>query len=373
VNRRQIAFLLTLVAVVAFVNVVCQAQSKALLTRHVSEATLNGQAPLVGKLPAAQSLHFDIVLALRHQPELDNFVKEVSNPKSSSYRHFLTPSEFTARFGPSQEEFDAVVRFATASGFTVVSGNLNARDVRLTGSVANIEQAFHVTMGVYQHPTENRTFYAPDREPTVDLPFQLWHISGLDNYWIPRPTLAHRDLKVKSEAVEGSCPGSSYCGSDMRAAYYGSGPLTGAGQSVGLVEYLGYDIADLNTYFQNVGQTDNVPVIGISTDGTSLTCIYADGCDDREQILDMVQAISMAPAMSAVYVYVGSSDTAILSAMASDTPLPLQLSASWTWGPNPSGDDPYFEQFAAQGQTYFTAAGDGGAYEGSALWPPNSQ
>jgi kumamolisin len=341
---------------VAFVNVVCQAQPKTLLTRHVSEATLNGQAPLVGKLPATQSMRFDIVLALRNQPGLDNFVKEVSDPKSSSYRKFLTPSEFTARFGPSQEDFYALVRFAKASGFTVVSGDLNARDLRLTGSVANIEQAFHVSLGVYQHPTENRTFYAPDREPTVDLPFQLWHITGL-----------------KSEAVEGSCPGDSYCGSDMRAAYYGSGPLTGAGQSVGLVEYLGYDIADLNTYFKNVGQTDNVPVIGISTDGTSLTCLYADGCDDREQILDMVQAISMAPAMNAVYVYVGSSDTAILSAMASDTPLPLQLSASWTWGPNPSGDDPYFEQFAAQGQTYLTAAGDGGAYEGSALWPPNSQ
>jgi len=373
VNRRQTVFILTLVAIVAFVNVVCQAQPKTLLTRHVSEATLNGQAPLVGKLPATQSMRFDIVLALRNQPGLDNFVKEVSDPKSSSYRKFLTPSEFTARFGPSQEDFDALVRFAKASGFTVVSGDLNARDLRLTGSVANIEQAFHVSLGVYQHPTENRTFYAPDREPTMDLPFQLWHITGLDNYSIPRPTLAHREIKVKSEAVEGSCPGDSYCGSDMRAAYYGSGPLTGAGQSVGLVEYLGYDIADLNTYFKNVGQTDNVPVIGISTDGTSLTCLYADGCDDREQILDMVQAISMAPAMNAVYVYVGSSDTAILSAMASDTPLPLQLSASWTWGPNPSGDDPYFEQFAAQGQTYFTAAGDGGAYEGSALWPPNSQ
>jgi len=373
VNRRQTVFILTLVAIVAFVNVVGQAQPKTLLTRHVSEATLNGQAPLVGKLPATQSMRFDIVLALRNQPGLDNFVKEVSDPKSSSYRKFLTPSEFTARFGPSQEDFDALVRFAKASGFTVVSGDLNARDLRLTGSVANIEQAFHVSLGVYQHPTENRTFYAPDREPTMDLPFQLWHITGLDNYSIPRPTLAHREIKVKSEAVEGSCPGDSYCGSDMRAAYYGSGPLTGAGQSVGLVEYLGYDIADLNTYFKNVGQTDNVPVIGISTDGTSLTCLYADGCDDREQILDMVQAISMAPAMNAVYVYVGSSDTAILSAMASDTPLPLQLSASWTWGPNPSGDDPYFEQFAAQGQTYFTAAGDGGAYEGSALWPPNSQ
>src|SRR2546430_10580369 len=38
--------------------------------------------------------------------------------------------------------------------------------------------------------------YAPDREPTVNLPFPLWHITGLDNYSIPHPAgLHHRDRK----------------------------------------------------------------------------------------------------------------------------------------------------------------------------------
>jgi hypothetical protein len=60
--------------------------------------------------------------------------------------------------------------------------------------------------------------------------------------------------------------------------------------------------------------------------------------------------------------YVGSSDTALLSGMSSDTPLPLNLSSSWYWGANPSGDDPYFEKMAAQGQTYFEASGDSGGY-----------
>ena len=69
----------------------------------------------------------------------------------------------------------------------MVGGSRDGMDVQLEGSVTSIETAFNVSMGVYQHPTENRTFYAPDREPTVDLPFPLWHISGLDNYSIPRP------------------------------------------------------------------------------------------------------------------------------------------------------------------------------------------
>ncbi len=53
----------------------------------------------------------------------------------------------------------------------------------------------------------------------------------------------------------------------MRAAYYGGTTLTGAGQSVGLLEFAGYNIADVNTYFAKVKQTNNVTVVGVSTDG----------------------------------------------------------------------------------------------------------
>ena len=108
-------------------------------------------------------------------------MQEVQDPTSPFYHQFLTPQEVTARFGASQEDWDALVAFAKASGFEIVSGNREERDLRLTGTVANIEKAFHVTMGTYHDLTEDRTFFAVDREPTVDLPFQLWHITGLDN------------------------------------------------------------------------------------------------------------------------------------------------------------------------------------------------
>ncbi|MFZ0798034.1 MAG: choice-of-anchor D domain-containing protein [Terriglobales bacterium] len=373
-NRRLVVFFLTVVALVTGVNIVCQAQSKTLLTRHVREVTLNGQAKLVGHLPATETMHIDVVLPLRDQPGLENFVKEVSNPKSSLYRHYVTPSEFTARFGPTEQQYDALISFAQANGFTVLGGSRDSMDVQLKGSVADIERAFHVSMGVYQHPTENRTFFAPDREPTVDLPFQLWHISGLDNYAIPRPLYVKRDFKVQPLATTGSCPGASFCGSDMRAAYYEGSALTGAGQNLGLLEYAGFDIADVNTYYENAGQTLYVNIVGISTDGTPILCTEADGgCDDTEQTIDITQAAGMAPNMNTIYVYVGSSDTALLSGMSTDTPLPANLSSSWSWSPaDPSTDNPYFMKMISQGQTYFQASGDGGAYEGSSPWPMNS-
>ena len=166
-----------------------QAQAQSMPTRHLRQAVISGEATFLNRLPETQTLRLDIVLPLRDPAGLEKFLQEVYDPSSPSYRHFLTVPEFTARFGPTQEDYDAVIQYATSNGFKVVGGSRDGMDVQLEGSVTSIEAAFNVSMSVYQHPTENRTFYAPDREPTVDLPFPLWHISGLDNYSIPHPSL----------------------------------------------------------------------------------------------------------------------------------------------------------------------------------------
>jgi kumamolisin len=373
VIRKLSISLLALIAIVSATTVVCQAEPRTLLTRHVREEVSTGGAKLVGQLPATQTMHIDVMLALRHQPELENFLKEVYDPSSSSYRQFVTVEEFAARFGPSQEDYDGLLAFAKANGFTVVNGSRNRMDVVLTAPVSSVEKAFHVTMGVYQHPTEDRTFYSPDREPAVDLPFQLWHISGLDNYSIPRPALVHADAKVKSNATVGSGPDQSFLGSDMRAAYYGGSALTGSGQSLGLLEYAGTDLTDLDTYYKNVGQTEAVPITLTSVDGTPVTCTEPS-CDDTEQTIDMTQALGMAPGMASLVMYIGSTDSAIFNAMATAKPLNAQLSCSWYWSPaDPKTLNPIFEEFAAQGQNLFDAAGDHESWQiGGSIWPADN-
>ncbi len=376
VIRTLSAFLLLLAAIVHVASILCRAEPETLLTSHVPDAVLNGEARLVGRLPATQIIHFDIVLALRHPAELKDFLRKVYDPASPSYRHFVAVPEFTARFGPSQEDYDALIVFAKASGFKMFSGSRDSMDVQFTATVANIERAFHVNIGLYQDPQENRTFYSPDREPTADLPMRLWHVTGLDNYLIPKRALVRRDPKVEGEVTQaetGSCPGQSFCGSDMRAAYYGDTALTGAGQNIGLFEELGFDIQDVNTYYQGAGQTYTFNVVGISADGTSINCSRKQRCNDLEQTLDITQAGGMAPGVTTIYVYVGSSGTAILSAMSTDTPLPLNLSSSWYDFGSAEADDPYFEKMAAQGQTFLQASGDSGGYTEQSPWPMNSQ
>ena len=380
--RRISLLLLTVAAMLSVATMNSHAQS--VLTHHVREATRTGEAPVSGRLPASQIMQLDVVLPLRDQAGLDAFLKDVYDPTSFSYRRFLTPTEFTERFGPSQENYDAVIAFVKANGFEVTGGSRDGMEVQIKGPVSSVEKAFHVSMRTYQHPTEGRTFYGPDREPTTDLPFALWHVSGLDNFSIPHPMFVKKSDYAKAHGIEpdqvvkhattGSGPSASFLGSDMRAAYYGGTALTGAGQNLGLFEYEGTDLADLTTYFKNVGQTNNVPITLLSTDGTSTACLdtRAGGdCDDTEQTLDMTQAIGMAPGLASLVVYIGSTDTAIISAMTTHSPLPATIGCSWGWTPaDPSTLDPYFEKMSAQGQNFFAASGDSSTWSSSnEAWP----
>ncbi len=359
--------------------------AQSLPTHHVRDVVRTGQVAPNGRLPQNQLLQLDLVLPLRDPAGLKNFLSDVYNPAGGNYRHFVTPQEFTARFGPTQAQYDEVVRFAQGNDLSVVGGSRDQMEVRVKGTVGAIEAALHVSLNTYPHPAENRTFYGVDREPTPNLSFSLWHISGLDNFSIPKPLYVKKSdfaaahglypEQVVSHATTGSGPSASFLGSDMRAAYYGGTALTGAGQHLGLLEFAGTDLADLNTYYANAHQTNSVPVNLISVDGSPTTCTYnfaGGNCDDTEQTLDMTQALGMAPGLASLDVYISTTDdVAIISAMTTHNPLPTTIGCSWGWTPvDNTSLDPYFQKMAAQGQNFFVAAGDSGTWSGmNPAWP----
>ena len=248
--------------------------------------------------------------------------------------------------------------FARASGFTVGDVPANRLMVPIRGSVAQMESAFHVRMNTYQHPTEERSFFSPDREPSLNLTVPIAHIVGLDNFFIPHPIVtkaARPQASTSINGATGSGPGGSYLGSDMRAAYYGNSILTGSGQAVGLLELEGYDPNDVDLTFSAAGQTYSVAINNVVLDGEPQP--YYGG--DTEQVLDIVQAIGMAPGLSQVRVYIGSVDADIFNAMAVEN-ICKQISNSWDLQYS-SADDAIFQEFAAQGQDLFVASGDDGA------------
>jgi kumamolisin len=378
--RRLASSALTVAALVCALNLVSFAQLQPTLTRHTRDAAMNGQARSMGRMPGNQAMELTLVLPLRNQSALRMFLQDLYTPSSPNYRHFLTVEQFTENFGPTIRDYATVQQWAKDNGFTLAGTSRNRLIVRINGSVQNVERAFHVNMMNYQHPTEGRTFFAPDREPTADLSVQLFHIGGLDSYSRPHANFVRRDpgqSGFQGDATTGSCPQKSFCGSDMRAAYYGGTTLTGAGQTLGLFEFLGTDLQDVTTYYTNAGQVNNVPITLLSVDGASTSCLARLGCDDTEQTLDITQALGMAPGLANLTVYIGKSDTflddaGIFNAMATAGPLDAQLSCSWSWTPpDPTTDDPFFLEFAAQGQNLFDAAGDSGKWtkQLTFVWP----
>src|ERR1700722_16618754 len=105
--RKVSVLLLTTVALVVGASVICQAQPQSLLTRHVRDVVSTGEARSAGRLPANQSMHIDVVLAMRDRAGLQSFLQQVHDPASASYRQFLSVQDFTNMFGPSQEDYDA--------------------------------------------------------------------------------------------------------------------------------------------------------------------------------------------------------------------------------------------------------------------------
>lgn len=354
---------LVLVAAFAAMSLIPDSFAQApqrLLTRHTRDVVMNGRAPRVGQLPSDRVLKLAIMLPLRNQPALSSLLRDLRNPQSPSYLRYLSVQQFTDQFGPTQADVDAVVRFAQSNGMTVTRTTPNHMVVDVRASVASIQRAFHVNLGVYQHPTEHRTFYAVDQEPTAGLSVQLWHIAGLDDYSPPRPLTRFAPKGALRTDQTGSGPSGQYLGSDMRAAYYGGTALTGAGQTIGIFG-LNFNLSDVEAYFSSIGQPFNPSVvITDSIDGYDTSC--PSSCNDGEPVADIVQSYSMAPGVNAVIEYEASNDVDTFTQMATDN-IAKQLSASVGWLPaDPAADEPIFQEFAAQGQNLFVASGDSGAY-----------
>jgi subtilase family serine protease len=312
-----------------------------------------------------QRLHLSIALPLRDAAGLDALLARIYDPASPDFRHYISVAEFARRFAPTALDYNTAVAFFQSNGMIVQRLSADRLLIDVEASVADAERVFHVTLGLYRHPTENRLFLAPDREPTLDLAVPVNEIIGLDDLFLPKPRL------VKSTAADGSAPTGSgphgyFIGSDIRAAYYGGVALTGFDQSLGLMELQGYNLSDVQAYFAKFSQPLDVKVVGISTDGSPLDC--AAHCNDVEQALDIEYAISMAPGLKQVQVYVANSPESVMAAMASDD-TSLQLSTSWGWHKHLVTDETLMKEMAVQGQSYLTASGDYSSLQASGPWP----
>lgn len=327
------------------------------LQRHVPAAVARLQP--IGDLPGTNRLRLSISLPLRHQDALNSLLRDLYNPASASYRHFLKPREFADQFGPSEEDYQALIAFAQAHHLEILRTQSNRVLLDVAAWPADVRDAFHVNMKVYQHPCEARTFYAPDAEPSIDLDIPWLHISGLDNYSLPRPMLRGDGGGRNPISQIGSGKNGTYLANDLRAAYVPGVTLDGAGQSLALVEFDTYYTNDILAY-EGLAGLQPVPITNVLVDGFD----QKPQGGNEEVAVDIEMAMAMAPGLAQILVYEDpyqpSGNNDILNQIATDD-LANQISCSWFFAID-GATDQIFQQMAAQGQSFFNACGDFGAY-----------
>jgi uncharacterized repeat protein (TIGR01451 family) len=336
------------------------------LRGHVPAVVSRGKVKALGDVDANAMMSVSIGLPVRNSEALEHLIQQVSDPSSSVYGHYLTPGEFTERFGPTEEQYQAVIEFARKNNLTITQKHPNRMLLSLRGRTADIEKAFSVKLHRYQHPTEGREFFSPDHEPTVPGSLSVLRIEGLDNFDIPHPSLKRSPVQpsAKSAGVSpklGSGPGGSYQGTDFRNAYAPGTTLTGNGQNVGLLQFDGFFASDIAAYASQIGLATVPNIIVVPIDGGVPT---PTPFGNPEVSLDLEMILSMSPGVGNIYVYEAPNPSPwpdILNRMANDN-VAKNLSSSWGGGPPDPVSEQIFQQMAVQGQTFFQASGDSDAY-----------
>ena len=362
--------------VMAFFSLPVAAAERQTIPGHVPAAVAKLKLQPIGRLAATNRIYMVIALPAHNREALTNLLRQMYDPSSTNFHHYLTPRQINEKFGATDAEYQTVLQFARTNGLTIVRTHDDRRMADVGGTVADIENAFHLHLLTYQHPIESRQFYAPDVEPSVEATVPILSISGLNNYSRHIPGAHLTPARSRGTSMNGSGPEGNFLGSDFRDAYAPGVNLTGTGQSVGLVELGVYNTSDITAYEQMAGLSS----VTLVNDNQ-----YCGAADDANSVLecslDIEMAIAMAPGLAAVWVFEGNDDVCtffdggdyddILDSMLGEPQIKI-FSSSWSGGGFDNSGELSLQYMALQGQTFFQSSGDGDAYTQTIQGPSDS-
>ena len=323
---------------------------------------------------------------------MSEYITSLSEAGSANYHHYLTPTQYAARYGAPASSVDALRAYFKSYGLRVISLSAGHDILRVTGTTTDIAQAFDAPL-----ETVRLSDGALDAHFTssASLPHALASdvtaVAGLDTV-TPLSTNLEVSRDVPAVATAGTCPAAgSSTGTtpnsvggytvQQQAALYGltaawSAGNTGVGQTIGVYELADYDTSDAQTYFTCYGLAPTISSVNV--DGGPTSQDNADNAPD-EATLDVEETAALAPGAK-VEVYQGTNNnsgpTDIYTQMASDDSATI-ITTSWgiceaqTDGAA-QAEQTIFQEMAAQGQTVVAAAGDDGSSDCEDTSSPSS-
>ncbi|MGK4582172.1 protease pro-enzyme activation domain-containing protein [Kitasatospora sp. HPMI-4] len=335
--------------------------ARVALPNTVTPAVAHSQKS--GDVPAAQQISVAVSLKLRNTSELDSLLAALSNPKSPQFGKYLTPAQFTARFGPTQADVAQVRSYLEGQGLKVTSVSANRQVVNATGTNAQIAKAFGTHESRYVDKLENKAFFANDDAASIpaSLAGVVQGVSGLNNKTVRNTRIAKPQNATSHATPSGFGP----------AQYNGAYNLNkvgtdGTGTTVALWEFDGYSSTNLKTYDSQFGLTGPA-VQTVSVDGAGYDSSPGQGQGEVELDSEIVRGV--APKAQQLIYEAPNTDQGELDMAAqivSENKVSV-ISISWgscepdTTASSMTAVDSSFKQAAAQGISIFSATGDDGS------------
>ncbi|MGO8672996.1 MAG: protease pro-enzyme activation domain-containing protein [Capsulimonadaceae bacterium] len=343
-------------------------------------------------VPTTKITTVSIVLAPRNTNQLTDLVKRLYDPSDPLYGKYLTPAEYAAQFGPTTDQVAAVSSFAQTTGLSVVSVSDNNAIVKLQGSVAQVEAAFHVALHEASTP-DGQEAMAPDTAPTLpaSLAGQVTAVVGLDTTGRARrdahATPVDPDIDIPN-VQHGTGVGGALAPKDFKSIYAMTNAAgTGSGETAAIIAFDGWTPADITKEESEYSLPSVVPQLVSVDGGTGVPTTNPDETDSIETTLDIDMMLFAAPNIASILMYQvppgGNYYTQILDLLnkiASDDKAHI---ISISYG-SPEEDliksggfseliaeNQALVQMAVQGQTVCAAAGDEGAYADETITTPN--
>jgi hypothetical protein len=256
------------------VNPVDDAQ---LVTLHGTVSPLASRRNDLGAAPDGlqlERMHLVLKRSDTQEAALKQLIDEMHTPGSPNYHKWLTPDQFGAQFGPSDQDIAAVTTWLTTHGFSVRGINPGHQTIEISGSAAQLRNAFHTQ--IHQYAVNGQTRYSNANDPQI--PAALAPVVGgfvsLNNF--PVRSYAHSLGKAQydpstNQATPEWTMGSSGALSLVLApkdyaVQYDLSPLytanvNGAGQSIAIINESNINVGLVNQFRTLFGLPNNPPQV----------------------------------------------------------------------------------------------------------------
>ena len=183
-------------------------------------------AQYLGPVTNDVAISLNVGLRLQNESGLEAYAVAASDPKSASYRHFLTPEEIGSRFGASSYDYQRTAQYFQSFGLSV-GGWPQHLMLAVAGSTAQFSRAFGTTFGWYR--LGGQTFVAPLSTPRFASALPVRAVVGLHQFNANKPYI----IRLSNGQSFGLSPQQLARAFDYQGAY--NAGLTGTGVGVGII------------------------------------------------------------------------------------------------------------------------------------------